>query len=95
MLNIIEDTPLELNYNAKEEINSEYKQETKKRKCEETSEVSIEDYIDEPWFEEIIEEFDEDKDEIINSLKSYLEVEERTYEQGMKYVFFCLKEIYE
>lgn len=86
---------IELNHNINEKIDLENEQNTKKRKIfEESFKVSIDDYINEPWFKEIIEEFEEDKKEIIDSLTSYLETEERYYEQGMKYVFFCLKEIY-
>jgi hypothetical protein len=76
-------------------MNSWKQKKKRKYQDEENSCSSIDDYLEETWFLEVMDEFKEDKEEIIESLKSYLDSEEKTYEQGMKYIFFCLKEIYE
>lgn len=63
---------------------------------EEDDKITIDDYIEEPWFKEIFDvEFKDDKEKIIESLKSYLKIKKRSYKQGMNYIFFCLEEIYE
>ena len=57
--------------------------------------LTINDFLDSEWFQEVLEEFEDEKENLIEELTAYLEFEDTTYEQAMNYVFFYLKSVYE